>query len=156
MSEVLARHPEEQMRFAFQLADINSDGRVTKEEIKESIKKFQLDEEDTEEDWALEQFKNDLDRYFLSGGCKSDYVDEEHLEASKYAEMAVGAPLSVSIDELIALQHWTDDVEFYKQVFAKKFLDRLSKAFIGASHETAYIGVQYWQITFRLGRSAVD
>ena len=142
LSEVLARHPEEQMRFAFQLADINSDGRVTKEEIKESIKKFQLDEEDTEEDWALQQFKNDVDRYFLSGGCKSDYVDEKHLEASKYAEMAVGAPLSVSIDELIALQQWTDDVEFYKQVFTKKFLDRLSKAFIGASHETAYIGIQ--------------
>ena len=54
------------MRFAFQLADINSDGRVTKEEIKESIKKFQLDEEDTEEDWALQQFKSDsIDVFYL-------------------------------------------------------------------------------------------
>ena len=65
LSEVLARHPEEQMRFAFQLADINNDGRVTKEEIKESIKKFQLDEEDTEEDWALQQFESELDRCFF-------------------------------------------------------------------------------------------
>ena len=141
LSEVLARHPEEQMRFAFQLADINSDGRVTKEEIKESIKNFNLMKKTLKKIGLCNNLKTtSID--FLSGGCKSDYVDEEHLEASKYAEMAVGAPLSVSVDELIALQQWTDDVEFYKQVFTKKFLDRLSKAFIGASHETAYIGIQ--------------
>ena len=140
LSEVLARHPEEQMRFAFQLADINSDGRVTKEEIK-GIKNFNLMKKTLKKIGLCNNLKR-LDRCFLSGGCNSDYVDEKHLEASKYAEMAVGAPLSVSVDELIALQHWADDVEFYKQVFTKKFLDRLSKAFIGASHETAYIGIQ--------------
>ena len=115
------------MRFAFKLADINGDGRVTKEEIKESIRKFQDDGKDTEEDWALKQFEMELDTYFLSGGCQSDYIDEYHMEASAYAETAIGAPLSVSIDELIALQQWTDDVAYYKQVFTNKFLERLSR-----------------------------
>ena len=142
LSEILTRHPEEQMRFAFKLADLNGDGRVTKEEIKESVRKFQEDGEDTEEDWALKQFQKDLDTYFLSGGCNSDYVDEYHLEASKYANAAIGAPLSVSIEELIALQQWTDDISFYKKVFSNKFIDRLSKAFIGAAHETTHIALQ--------------
>eukprot|EP00943_MAST-04B_sp_MAST-4B-sp1_P005933 g5933.t1 len=142
LSEILTRHPEEQMRFAFKLADINGDGRVTKEEIKESIRKFQDDGKDTEEDWALKQFEMELDTYFLSGGCQSDYIDEYHMEASAYAETAIGAPLSVSIDELIALQQWTDDVAYYKQVFTNKFLERLSRAFIGACHETTYIALQ--------------
>ena len=40
------------------------------------------------------------------------------------------------------MQQWTDDISFYKKVFSNKFIDRLSKAFIGAAHETTHIALQ--------------
>ena len=143
LNDMTSRHPEEQMRFAFKLADLNGDGRVTKDEIEEGLLQFAGgDEDDEDELWAVERFKDIVNEAFSAGGSASTYVDETHLMESECAGTAVGAPLSVTIDELVALKKWATDVSYYEQVFTKTFLGLLRNAFIAACHETAFLALK--------------
>ena len=138
LEDMVSRHPEEQMRFAFKLADLNGDGRVTKDELEESLKQFAADGVDEEEDWALQHLTSLLEQAFAAGGSNSTYVDETHIAASKTAEEAAGAPLSVTLEELLALKRWSVDVTYFEKVFSPTFLRLLRTSFVAACHDTAH------------------